>query len=102
MGTMKTAADPKNYQPTKLIAPDGREFTPGSQREHNELVSLGYRVAPAEAAPAPVAQQPPTETLSGEAQTVAPAAGETADSSTSPVAPAATTAIAPRGKGAIK
>lgn len=109
MGTMQTAGDPKNYQPTKLIAPDGREFTAGSLREHNELVSLGYRIAPVaseEPTPDSVETRAPAETSSGEAQTVAPATTETAAPSTSPTAAitASTTSVtaAPRGKGATK
>lgn len=72
MGTMRTADDPKNYQPTTLIAPDGREFTPSSLREHNEVIGLGYRPAPtppAEHEPEPTETQPPAETSPGEAQT---------------------------------
>ncbi|MDV6277866.1 hypothetical protein R3Q06_30720 [Rhodococcus erythropolis] len=109
MGTMQTAGDPKNYQPTRLIAPDGREFTAGSLREHNELVSLGYRIAPVaseESTPDTVETRAPAETSSGEAQTVSPATAETAAPSTSPTtattAPATSAAAAPRGKGATK
>ncbi len=109
MGTMQTAGDPKNYQPTRLIAPDGRGFTAGSLREHNELVSLGYRIAPVapeEPTADPVETPAPAETSSGEAQPVAPANAETAAPSTSPTAAitASTTSVAaaPRGKGATK
>ncbi|QDM57076.1 hypothetical protein SEA_WHACK_13 [Rhodococcus phage Whack] len=109
MGTMQTAGDPKNYQPTKLIAPDGREFTAGSLREHNELVSLGYRIAPVaseESTPNPVETRAPAETSSSEAQTVAPATTETAAPSTSPTAsttaPTTSVSAAARGKGATK
>lgn len=92
MGTMNTAGDPKNYQPTTLIAPDGREFTPCSLREHNEVVGLGYRPAPTPAAEhepgqtethvqaettAPTETQQPTETLTGEAESETPAPAET-------------------------
>lgn len=109
MGTMQTAGDPKNYQPTRLIAPDGREFTAGSLREHNELVSLGYRIAPVASevpTPDPVETPAPAETSSGEAQPVAPATAETAAPSTSPAAattaPITSVTAAPRGKGASK
>lgn len=96
MGTMKTAEDPKNYQPTTLIAPDGREFTPGSVREHNEVVGLGYRPAPTppaddDPAPtqtqdpaesAPAAEQLPADTSRDEAQAETPTPADTADAST--------------------
>lgn len=109
MGTMQTADDPKNYQSTRLIAPDGRGFTASSRREHNELIALGYRVAPAApegSKPAPVESQAPAETSSGEAQTVAPATAETAAPPTSPTTATATSTAsvtaASRGKGATK
>ena len=109
MGTMQTADDPKNYQPTRLIAPDGRGFTASSRREHNELISLGYRIAPAvpeEPTPAAVETPAPAETSSGDMQAVAPATAETAAPSTSPAAAttasATSAAAAPRGKGATK
>lgn len=109
MGTMQTAGDPKNYQPTKLIAPDGRGFTASSLREHNELISAGYRIAPAapeESKPTPAESQAPAETSSGTVQMVAPATTETAAPSTSPTtaatAPTTSVTAARRGKGATK
>lgn len=127
MGTMKTAEDPKNYQPTTLIAPDGREFRPGSVREHNEVVGLGYRPAPTppaddEPAPtqtqdpaetAPAAEQLPADTSPGEAQAEPPAPADTptpadsasADTSTGDTesgTPAPASLAAPRRKAGSK
>ncbi|HEY9264236.1 MAG TPA: hypothetical protein VIQ11_06510 [Mycobacterium sp.] len=59
-----------DWAPVRLVAPDGRTYTPGDHAEHRELLTLGYVVAP-EPAPAPVAEPEPTLPPAGEPTPVA-------------------------------
>lgn len=64
MPTMKPLRK-DDWTPTQLVAPDGRTYTPGSYREHRQLVASGYVEAPQEPAAETPAEKPvetPAET----------------------------------------
>lgn len=64
MPTMKPIRQ-HDWTPTQLVAPDGRTYTPGSYREHRQLLASGYVEAPQEQAAETTAEEPvetPAET----------------------------------------
>lgn len=101
MGTKMQQFDKKAFRPTKLTAPDGREFTASTLAECNDLITRGYLV---EGVSEPDAAQVDTDTVdpasltANDAATSADAQALAAD----PAAPAADeTAPAPAtGKAA--
>lgn len=64
MPTMKPLRK-DDWTPTRLVAPDGRTYTPGSYREHRQLVASGYVEAPQE----PAAETPAEEPVEAPAET---------------------------------
>lgn len=43
--------DASKWKPRTLAAPDGSKFTPSSLSEENELLTAGYKIAPAKTSP---------------------------------------------------
>ncbi|MBM4492592.1 hypothetical protein GS436_02845 [Rhodococcus hoagii] len=88
MPTMKPLRK-DGWTPTQLVAPDGRTYTPGSYREHRQLLASGYVEAPQEqpaATPADVLAGPPEDDTTAGVATEPPA-----DTEPAPAAPEAAT-----------